>query len=194
MGCIAADSDQPCPTPVTEVASCPSAPQCQMYTDCERCVADDSCAFCADQNLCLTVSEIFEVEGGCRGTVFDAPCPDSFIGVNRVVGNLIVESDPTFGGGEFQIDGHSADGATRWSATLAEDSFSLLAASSVAISGGNLSTPNSAGGSILLSAGDGVNADRGTGGSIDIIAGDGYGQEAYGVPGSAGGVALKAGA
>lgn len=139
------------------------------------------------------MSEIFEVEGGCRGTVFDAPCPDSFIGVNRVVGNLIVESDPTFGGGEFQVDGHSADGETRWSATLAEDGFSLAAASSVAISGGNVSAPNSAGGSILLNAGDGVSADRGTGGSIDLIAGDGYGEEAYGVAGSAGRVTLQAG-
>ena len=122
------------------------------------------------------MSEIFEVEGGCRGTVFDAPCPDSFVGVNRVVGNLLVESDPSFGGGEFHLQGQSSTDDSSWSASFTEDSFALEAARSVTISGGNRTSANTEGGSISIVAGDGLNDDRGQGGSVTIQAGSGYGE------------------
>ena len=157
-------------------------------------MADDACAYCADQSMCLTVSEIFEVEGGCRGTVFDAPCPESFVGVNRVVGNLLVESDPSFGGGEFHLDGQSADGGSTWEASLAEDGFALHAAASVAISAGNKTAANTAGGSIAITAGDGQSADRGAGGSVDLKAGNGFGETTFGNAGLGGHVLLQAGA
>ncbi len=157
-------------------------------------MADDACAYCADPGICLQVSEIFEVEGGCRGTVFDAPCPDSFVGVNRVVGNLIVESDPAFGGGEFHLDGQSADGQAAWSASLAKGGFALQSATDVSVVGGNTSAVNTQGGSISLTAGDGLSADRGSGGFIELRAGDGSGEAKFGSSGAGGRVLVEAGA
>ena len=56
----------------------------------------------------MTVSEGFTEE--CRGMVFETPCPDSFVAVNRVVGNLIVEEDPMFGGGHLSVSGTASNG------------------------------------------------------------------------------------
>lgn len=53
----------------------------------------------------MTVSEIFS--SNCRGSIFDLPCPDSFVRENRMVGNLIVEADPLYGGGHLSVSGTS---------------------------------------------------------------------------------------
>jgi hypothetical protein len=194
LSCISSDSDQPCPDPVPGSNTCPSLPQCNVHTSCESCVADDACAYCADPGICLTVSDSFQVVGGCRGQVFDAPCPDSFVGVNRVIGNLIVESDPAFGGGELHLDGQSADGEAAWSASLAQDGFELQSAAHVSVAAGNASAANTQGGSIALTAGDGLSADRGSGGSIELRAGDGAGEAKFGSSGAGGRVLVEAGA
>ena len=62
----------------------------------QACAAMEDCAWCASEKKCMTVGEIFSTD--CRGTVFDLPCPSSFIAENRVVGNTIVEvrRDQTF--------------------------------------------------------------------------------------------------
>ncbi len=57
-------------------------PSCSQFSDnCTSCAGKDNCAWCASTNTCLTVSEIFS--SNCRGTVFDLPCPDSFVGGRR---------------------------------------------------------------------------------------------------------------
>lgn len=53
-------------------------PRCSEYPECATCAEDGDCAWCASAGACMTVSEIFSVD--CRGTVFDLPCPDSFVG------------------------------------------------------------------------------------------------------------------
>jgi len=103
------------------------------------CAEVEDCAWCASENQCMTVSDVFGHD--CRGTVFDPPCPTSFAGGrygqitllrqegknrlteyglfwgptpwatyynttdSRVTGNLIVEPDPTFGGGAITAGG-----------------------------------------------------------------------------------------
>ena len=192
LSCIDAASEQPCPETISSTAACPARPDCSGYSDCESCVADDACAFCAGSSTCYTVSEIFSEN--CRGTVFDAPCPESFVGVNRVVGNLFVESDETFGGGEFHLDGQSNDGDSSWSMSLAENEFSMTAgaAASVHIAAGNTSDADTSGGSISLTAGNGFSEDRGSGGSISLAAGDAHGDLSYGAS-TAGEISVVAG-
>lgn len=80
----------------------------------------------------MTVSDIFGQD--CRGTVFDPPCPSSFVGGeltctgnarysatfrvsfrlaimyfdradSKVVGNLLIQADPLFGGGAVNAGG-----------------------------------------------------------------------------------------
>jgi mucin-19 len=64
--------------PTTEV------PQCEEYTHCSTCVEVEDCAWCASENQCMTVSDIFGHD--CRGTVFDPPCPTSFVGGEYCIG------------------------------------------------------------------------------------------------------------
>lgn len=52
-------------------------PRCGEYPECTTCAEDENCAWCASEGACMTVSEIFSMD--CRGTVFDLPCPTSFI-------------------------------------------------------------------------------------------------------------------
>lgn len=52
-------------------------PRCGEYPECTTCAEDEDCAWCASEGACMTVSEIFSMD--CRGTVFDLPCPTSFI-------------------------------------------------------------------------------------------------------------------
>ena len=97
----------PCPSWVNSIAQneCPVEPTCSERLSCSECATvDDDCAWCSSQNACMTVADVFSKD--CRGTVFDLPCPESFVAVNRVVGNLVVESDTVFGGGYFQIKGN----------------------------------------------------------------------------------------
>jgi hypothetical protein len=58
----------------------PVMPVCHEYTadGCSGCAGRDECAWCASQQKCMTVSEIFA--SNCRGQVFDLPCPESFVG------------------------------------------------------------------------------------------------------------------
>lgn len=62
-------------------------PRCSEYPGCSPCAEDEDCAWCASADSCMTVSEIFSID--CRGTVFDLPCPDSFVaGEIQVVSRL----------------------------------------------------------------------------------------------------------
>jgi hypothetical protein len=101
----------------------PAIPTCETHTTCDGCAGIDDCAWCASEKKCMTVSDIFSRD--CRGTVFELPCPASFVAglcsppyfysvttsylltENRVVGNLIVEPDPVFGGGHISASGTS---------------------------------------------------------------------------------------
>jgi hypothetical protein len=56
----------------------------------------------------MTIEETFVA--GCRGTVYDQPCPSTFVSENRVVGNLYVQPDSVFGGGELFVGGETTDG------------------------------------------------------------------------------------
>ena len=76
----------------------------------------------------MTVSEIFSTN--CRGTVFDLPCPDSFVGVNRVIGNLLVEQDPVFGGGQFSVIGPQDK---NFSLVIDDEKFSVQSAGDIAL-------------------------------------------------------------
>lgn len=58
-------------------------PRCSEYPECSTCAEDEDCAWCASAGSCMTVSEIFSID--CRGTVFDLPCPDSFVAGERQV-------------------------------------------------------------------------------------------------------------
>ena len=90
----------PCPNWLFETPShCPIVPQCDAHPDCGSCAAVEDCAWCASDSKCMTVTEIFNQD--CRATVFDPPCPTSFVEDKQVVGNLAVVADPMFGGGEF---------------------------------------------------------------------------------------------
>ncbi len=89
--------------------------------DCSSCASQEQCAWCASDNLCTTMSEAFSKD--CRGLVFELPCPANFVAGmtmciptffianfridldNVIVGNLIIRSDPTFGGGELNVQG-----------------------------------------------------------------------------------------
>jgi Plexin repeat len=60
-------SSRECPVTPTELA-------CNDHTDCGSCVAAGTgCSWCASQGACMVASQTFS--SGCRGTVFDAPCP-----------------------------------------------------------------------------------------------------------------------
>ena len=100
LQCVQGDSlgpvdGSPCPSWLSEATECPVAPTCSEFDSCSACAAADDCAWCASEATCLTVSDVFSQN--CRGTVFDVPCPTSFVGINRVIGNLVVEKDPIFG-------------------------------------------------------------------------------------------------
>jgi hypothetical protein len=56
----------------------PVIPDCSGYPDCTSCTSVDECAWCASESRCLTVNEVFSTN--CRGTVYDLPCPSSFVG------------------------------------------------------------------------------------------------------------------
>ena len=111
-------------------------PQCDEYSDCQSCAGLEDCAWCASEGKCLTVSEIFGLQ--CRGTVFDLPCPVSYIGVNKVVGNMVVQPDPAFGGGEFVAYGAAEGTGNRYEFTISDSEAVLVSANDVDVKAGAL--------------------------------------------------------
>ena len=182
----------PCPNwvPQGNTEICPQEPTCSELNDCNNCAIVDDCAWCASANKCMTVSEVFAKD--CRGTVFDSPCPDSFVGVNRVVGNLHVESDSVFGGGHFLVSGNVSS-SQDFKMAVDTTGFTVKSAGVVSLKAGENSAVNSEGGSVLLSAGSGTSLNRGRGGSVEIHGGNGQGVVAAGGGGVGGDIVLKAG-
>lgn len=125
-------------------------------------------AWCASSNVCLTVSDVFTQN--CRGTVFDVPCPASFVGVNRVIGNLVVEQDPIFGGGHLQVSGSANASSNKFRLTINSTESTLLSANKIQLLAGDNAQTNSPGGSVSIGAGSGTNVNRGAGGSIALQA------------------------
>lgn len=67
-----------CPDWLTEDDECPSQPECVGLDNCETCATAAECAWCASDSTCMTIEATYT--SSCRGTVFDTPCPASFIG------------------------------------------------------------------------------------------------------------------
>ncbi|GMH56019.1 hypothetical protein TrRE_jg12439, partial [Triparma retinervis] len=97
----------PCPNWLSEPSGCPVIPRCNVFNNCGDCASSSDCAWCASQNLCMTISEVYSND--CTGTVFDAPCPVTYVTENTVVGNLVVVADSQFGGGEVSFEGPCVD-------------------------------------------------------------------------------------
>ena len=66
-----------CPTWAFTVENCPEVPNCSGYPDCGSCAQVEACAWCAAENLCVTISEAFSKD--CSSLVFNLPCPDSYV-------------------------------------------------------------------------------------------------------------------
>ena len=111
----------------------------------------------------MTVSDVFTHD--CSGTVFDLPCPTSFVGDNRVVGNLVVQADAVFGGGHVTASGPAANGAT-FELVLDDDHFSVVSGGNADIAAGNSRALNARGGQVDITAGDGTNLQGGSGGKL----------------------------
>ena len=82
LQCLEGDFDgpsngSPCNYWLTSTGECPEIPQCEQLSTCGACVDMEDCAWCASEQRCLTVSEIFMTE--CEGSIFDAPCPSSSV-------------------------------------------------------------------------------------------------------------------
>lgn len=136
----------------------------------------------------MTVTEIFNQD--CKATVFDPPCPTSFVEDKQVIGNLAVVADPMFGGGEFT----ATDASDTFRFAVTKEEIVARSVGDVTITGGASRAVNSYGGEVSIRAGDGASTHGGQGGSINLRAGDGYGQAMYGGDiGDGGDVALEAG-
>ena len=136
----------------------------------------------------MTVTDIFNQD--CKATVFDLPCPTSFVEDKQVIGNLAVLADPMFGGGEFS----ATDAADSFRFAITKEELVARSAADVMITGGVSRAINDRGGEVMIRAGDGANTHGGQGGSINMRAGDGYGQALYeGNIGDGGNVAMEAG-
>jgi hypothetical protein len=107
----------------------------------------------------MTIEDIYSRD--CRGTVFDGPCPDSWIAEHKVIGMLTVEPDPSFGGGALKVAGVTQSGEAYQMAM--DGSFKVEAASDVVLTAGDNARVNSAGGEVRLEAGAGTSVDRGAG-------------------------------
>jgi hypothetical protein len=55
----------------------------------------------------MPIEDIFSID--CQGTVFEPPCPTSFVSENRIRGNLKVTGD-SFGGGFLNVSGNAPSG------------------------------------------------------------------------------------
>ena len=138
----------------------------------------------------MTVSDIFTES--CRGSVFDLPCPASFVGINRVVGNLVVEPDPTFGGGHLTVSGNVSS-TKSFLFNVDKDGAQLRSGNHIDLAAGDEGAVNSHGGAVNIAAGDGTNVNRGSGGSVSIAAGNGAGVSELGGAGLGGDIELQAG-
>ena len=81
LRCVSKDKKKrgtPCPQLIDAKADCPVRPTCSNFKSCGDCAASEECAWCASENRCTSVAEIFDTD--CRGTVWSPPCPDSFVG------------------------------------------------------------------------------------------------------------------
>ena len=183
LQCVEGDSlgpldGSPCPSWVVAPTTCPIPPTCGEYDSCSACASADDCAWCASENTCLTVSEVFSQN--CRGTVFDVPCPASFVGVNRIIGNLVVEQDPIFGGGHLEVSGAANSSSNHFRLTVNSTEATLKSANKIDMAAGDNNKINSHGGSISIAAGAGTNLNRGAGGEIMLRAGRGHGATSEG--------------
>jgi hypothetical protein len=182
----------PCPNWVHENGQCPEVPACSSHSECSACAAMEDCAWCASDKKCMTVGDVFSTD--CRGTVFDLPCPDSYITENRVVGNMIVESDPAFGGGHLLASGPGSDPAQDFTLVVDSATFKVKSAGDVKLAAGDSLKRNSPGYGITIVAGDGRNKRGGTGGSVRFAGGKGNGQAATGgANGNGGDLLVQAG-
>ena len=173
---------------------CPYKPQCDDFRNCDSCAAAPECAWCASRSECLVVSEVFSSNPAlaCRGTVFDTPCPASFVGVNRVVGNLIISQDPVFGGGELRVAGRASDGKP-FELSVTHDGTLIQSARRVDISSSDNNVVDAAGYAVTIGAGSGLNDTGGSGGNVVVQAGAGYGVAENGGAGDGGYVDITGG-
>jgi hypothetical protein len=85
MQCLAGTSMGPsaipCPDWIIDATECPIDPHCEKLVDCTTCVTSDACAWCASSTTCMTIEETYD--SGCRGTVFDPPCPATYVADNK---------------------------------------------------------------------------------------------------------------
>ncbi|RLO13579.1 hypothetical protein DYB28_011993, partial [Aphanomyces astaci] len=199
----------PCPDWLFASAdACPQNPHCDRLVDCTSCAVADSCAWCASKSLCLTVEDTYTA--ACRGTVFDLPCPTTYVADNQgtplllyhfdtrlittlVVGNLAVVADPVFGGGGLVVQGPRPYDNDSYRTSVDAAGVSVDSAGPIDLRAGNGTTMNVAGGAVNIQAGSGTNINRGKGGSVSISAGDAYGLKLQGGSAVGGDVAVSAG-
>lgn len=81
--------DIPCPSWNYATEQCPIIPNCIEYNNCGSCANQESCAWCASSNVCMTVSEAFSSQD-CQGLVFEPPCPNSFSAGNNCLWDKLV--------------------------------------------------------------------------------------------------------
>jgi hypothetical protein len=148
---------------------------------------------------CITISDIFSNDDCQGGTVFELPCPASFVAVNHVEGLLIVEPDPAFGGGELLVSG-TVDGTKPNVLQVDNPIFKVESADRIHLLSGVSVLPNSSGGKIRIAAGDNDNEYGGTGGSVSLSGGDvtadshdSNGSSTNGTRGNGGAVSVRAG-
>jgi len=64
----------PCPSWVwADDSNCPVIPACGNLLSCSECAVHEMCAWCANDQKCMTIEETFYKD--CRGAVFESPCP-----------------------------------------------------------------------------------------------------------------------
>ena len=107
---------------------CPAEPRCRSIPSCTKCAAADECAWCASKAVCLSIEDVFTEN--CRGTVFELPCPASFVEDNRVQGNLAISGDPLFGGGFLRVTGGEVNASggvvPRYLMAMDDDGFTAV--------------------------------------------------------------------
>ncbi|ETV91112.1 hypothetical protein H310_14209 [Aphanomyces invadans] len=169
----------------------PRMRHCDLLVDCTSCAVADSCAWCASKSLCLTVEDTYTA--ACRGTVFDPPCPATFVADNQVVGNLAVVADPVFGGGSLSVEGTRPLDKNSYRTSVDATGVSVDSAGSIDLKAGDATTMNVYGHSVNIEAGSGTSLNRGRGGSVLLAAGVGHGVERQGGSGVGGDVTVSGG-
>ncbi|KAJ8603997.1 hypothetical protein CTAYLR_003387 [Chrysophaeum taylorii] len=215
--CLRGDDAGPagvfCPTWHATTTSCPIQPTCDDHPTCGACVVDDSCAWCASEQRCMDLAQVYVFDENndhfllsknttdprlrrfsrdCHSAVFDAPCPSSWVPETRVVGNFALDRDDAGDGAEIEITGSAPDGASF--ELLVNDEFvSLVSAAEVLMTAGDSEAVNTRAGGGLVQGGQGSILEGGDGGSVLLSAGFGNGQSALGPAGDGGNIELVAG-